>query len=264
MAGPSAIIAAVPKASSDLVTKVTEGTDVFARIDAGISELMNMSSTPPTFQSGTTKINIPTIHFPTITSPLSPFDVSWPSIKCDIDGCHLDLGFLGSIMKMMMFAVTTLIDAILSGIAAAINQAIVMFMTIVDYTSSIYTWLETNVITPIWAEIKRVYTETWKNFDQSKKDLKTAVSEGATEDAKNKAKTKNVLYKRALDWLEKLIGTLSGLIQKVKDAVTDLIDWLDTVRKDVYQILKDVMDAMLKLPADVICMIKATTAVMAL
>lgn len=201
------------------------------------------------------KITIPkfTLFDPMPTFPSIFSNIKWPSFTIGLDGCHLDLGIFGSLLKAMMLAVKMIISAVINGIINALNEAIQKFLNLIPIIMEIKEWFK-NLKDNACKQFKKF----WNTIKKSKNDIST--NELLSEAEQEINKLQRTLWQRVCDWFEglwnKKIWPILKLIGKL---VTDLCDLLITARDLLWSDFVTVIIDLGKIPGDICCLIKAST-----
>lgn len=176
------------------------------------------------------KISIlPTISIPEVplpTNPLSNIEIPTFSVTDLIPSSS------GSLLSMLMSAITMIIDNAIAGVVKSLNEAISMFMTISDSIKDIMTWLW-DYLKDLWSSLANI-RNIWENnkFDLASKGDKVS-------------RYKATLWERALQWFDDTIkNKLGPAVTDLKNAVTDFVKFLEEAPDAIYDIIKDLGESL--------------------
>ena len=201
--------------------------------------------------------NIEAPQIPSFENPLT--SITWPSFTISTDLCHVDFSIFGTLLKALMTAVSTIITAAINSMVDIVNKTIKMFLVIVETLKKVKDWLN-NLISTIWDKIKNTYKEWSNKLNDLKKKIKKMWENG--EDS-SKEKIEKSLWERAISWLSNKITEIGDLIATLKTKVNDFIDKIEELSETLYDDLMDLIDDITLLPADINCLTKASTLVVA-
>lgn len=234
------------KLGTSTSTLTTAGSNILSTIT--LMPLVFTGNKPPLevkINGVSVKIDIPNINIP-VTTPTIPPDIPVEVKTPELDVCHLDISYFGTLLKALMTALTTLIDSLISSLCEAIVKAIEQFMVLVESMKQIWEWLK-GLLSNIWAEVKRVYNSIktmWMDSNKSTSD---------TENIKAK------LYKRVLNWMEEKMKILGDICKELKGAVNVFFAALYVVLEDIGTTIMVLPRAVAELPSDIACLLNTST-----
>lgn len=235
-----------------LVTKL--GTSTAALVQAGSDIGTIVLMIPSTFSGGeptlqapsvlgpSFKLKVPNIDLSDVTTISLPPDITVETPNLVGDPCHLDFSAFGSILKAIMLALTTIVDAIVNSITSVLCEAVQKFMVLVESAKQILEWLG-NLLSNIWGKIKPAYNE-----------VKNKQAEATTSEEK-------ALYQRIILWMEEKMKILGDICEELKRAIRNFFRAMGTVLEDIGAIMLVFPKTIAELPGDVCCMLKVTSLV---
>jgi phage-related minor tail protein len=243
---------------SETEAKVSELETSINDISTAIDDFSGISTDMPSFSSksdsGTISISPPTITVPSIPSFTYSLIPTGSALIKAIDPCHFDLGLFGSIMKVLMEALSTVIDAVIDDAIDALRGVVEVFMSIIGPLSSVWEWLKSTSIN-IWNELKIMCNTIFNN----KKDCEKQAENATSQSEKNTASIKASLWGNILTWYHTFMKKIGDAWRLIKKAVSAFVQALVDAGDFFMEKLSELIKAFSTISKDWNCLTKQCT-----